>query len=138
MYTYKATVDEIIDGDTVDVTVDLGFSTYKSARLRLNKIDTPETRTRRDKEKKAGKLVEEFLKKLLKGESLTIKTSKDLKGSFGRYLADLYIEDIDISINQYLLNKGYAREYISGAPEWKGKDLNHIIEDLSFLDSNTL
>ena len=139
MYEYKAKLREIIDGDTIDVEIDLGFGTYKNARLRLKGIDTPETRTSRKKEKKAGKLVELFVEKLLdRSGAMTIRTYKDGKGSFGRYIADIYIDELDISLNDYLLNNKFARVYRSGAPEWRGKTLNNIIKELTFLETNKL
>lgn len=130
LYNYKAEIEEVIDGDTVDVKIDVGFSTFKKIRLRLNGIDTPEVRTSNDKEKKAGKLVSEFVRKMLRNSTdLYINTKK--KGSFGRYLADIYIYRVEkCSFNQYLIEKGFAKKYDSDS-EWTEEELDYIINKLS-------
>jgi len=86
MYKYKATILRVVDGDTVDVDIDLGFDVWlRKQRIRLAGIDTPESRTKDDREKYYGKLAKNFLKTLLvEGETYELETTE--KGKFGRYL----------------------------------------------------
>jgi micrococcal nuclease len=132
MYEYKAVVEDAIDGDTIDVKVDLGFSIFKKARLRLNGIDTPETSRCSKKQERAGELVSKFVEDILFDNKLVYITTHK-KGSFGRYLADVYIPNLDKSFNQFLYDEGYAIKY-GRHTEWKGKKLNKIIEELSYLE----
>lgn len=91
MYYYKAEVTRIIDGDTVDVTIDLGFSVATKARLRLYGINTPETRTRNKAEKQKGLAAKVRLQELIaKNKGWVYMQSKE-KGKYGRYLAEIYI-----------------------------------------------
>lgn len=115
MYRYKAEVVRVIDGDTVDLIVDLGFSMRMQERFRLYGINTPETRTRDLEEKAAGIRAKQYLIARLSGvQSLQIETHKDKKGKFGRYLCSLLdvSEGGDININRELVRKGYAEEYM--------------------------
>ena len=90
MYEYNAVVEKIVDGDTVDMRIDLGFSVWVMERCRLLGIDTPESRTRDMREKKFGKLATHRVKELLqKGSTYTIKTKFDSKGKFGRTMVDV-------------------------------------------------
>lgn len=129
VYHYKAEVVDIVDGDTVDVIIDLGFNTFKKQRLRLKDIDAPENRTRNKLEKKAGLLVEEYLKDLILNREMIIMTEKLEKGSFNRYLADLYFKDSYKSLTKMLKEKGLVKKY--GHKGWKGKELKKVIEKLS-------
>ena len=90
MYEYRIKVVKVVDGDTVDVDIDLGFGVWlKKERVRLYGIDTPESRTRDKEEKKFGLMAKEYLKASLKKGTPILKTRKDGKGKFGRILGEL-------------------------------------------------
>ena len=92
MYEYNAIMEKIVDGDTVDMRIDLGFSVWVMERCRLLGIDTPESRTRDMREKKFGKLATQRVKELLlEGSKYTVKTQFDSKGKFGRTMVDVYL-----------------------------------------------
>ena len=125
MYEYKIkSVDRIVDGDTVDVTIDLGFDILHKTRVRLWGIDTPETRTRDLEEKKRGYAASQRLTELLISESTREGFSSDIvlktkeKGKFGRYLGVFYRrrtdDEVRFNINQQLVNEGHAVEYFGG------------------------
>ena len=121
MFTYKCKVDRVVDGDTVDLIIDLGFSTFVKKRIRLLGVDTPETRTRDKKEKVAGLAAKEFTKDYLEGaKGLTIQTFKDRAGKFGRILGEISA-DGKLSLNRELLRQGLAIEYFGGKRKRKGK-----------------
>ena len=110
MYEYNCTIDRVVDGDTVDVTIDLGFKIYHKARVRMYGIDTPESRTRDLDEKARGILSKSFLQDVLvQSNKVIIKTQKDAKGKFGRILGELYVNDINI--NQLMVDKYLAVAY---------------------------
>jgi len=111
MYTYKAKITNIVDGDTVDLSIDLGFDIHHQIRLRLNGIDTPEIRTRDLEEKILGLEVKDYVKKLCEKHdyNCVVKTIKDKKGKFGRYLVDIYFEDVSLTL--LLVSEGYAKKY---------------------------
>ena len=104
-------VTKVVDGDTIDVILDMGFNILFAQRVRLFGIDTPESRTRDKEEKKYGLLSKYFLKDALSnGKKITIKTYKgDETGKFGRILGDVWIDGK--SINQTMCDKGYAVAY---------------------------
>ena len=106
MYEYKATVTNVVDGDTIDGIVDLGFRITLKQRFRLLGIDTPEI-FGTDKER--GKIIREFVSDLLLNKNVTIKTEKG--DAFGRWLATVILED-GTNVNELLLEKGYAILYI--------------------------
>lgn len=115
MYEYRATLLKIVDGDTVDVDIDLGFGVVLSnQRIRLYGIDTPESRTRDLEEKKFGKLASQFLVDHLP-TTFTLRTRLDGKGKFGRILGELvtyYPEfDREMSLNTVMIMKHLAVEY---------------------------
>ena len=115
MYTYFVkSIDRIVDGDTIDISIDLGFDLTKKERVRLAGIDTPEKRTKNQKEKEMGYQATEFLEMhLMEATKLTVRTEKD--GKFGRMLGWLYKTDEDTtSINQIMIDKGYAWAYDGG------------------------
>lgn len=120
MYEYKTKVVRVVDGDTVDVDIDLGFGVWlRKERVRLMGIDTPESRTRDKVEKKYGLAAKAFLKKTL-GTTPILKTTKDGKGKFGRILGTFIIEYEDgtrIDINQYLVDNYHAVEYTGQSKE---------------------
>ena len=115
MYEYRCTVVKIIDGDTVDVDIDLGFGVWlKKERVRLYGIDTPESRTRDLEEKKYGLAAKEFLTGMLDDEGgVVLKTHKDAEGKFGRILGELWrtTDYADKSINDYMVEKRHAVAY---------------------------
>ena len=116
MYEYKATMVKIVDGDTVDVSIDLGFDIQYNSRVRLYGINTPESRTRDLEEKKRGLAAKARVEELVPvGSSVILRTQKDGKGKFGRILGmifkDIYAED---SINQMLVAEGHAVNYDGG------------------------
>ena len=124
MYTYFVkSIDRVVDGDTVDISIDLGFDLTKKERVRLAGIDTPETRTKDLKEKELGYEAKEFLQiHLMKASKLTVKTEKD--GKYGRMLGWLYkTEDDEMSINELMVNEGYAWSYDGGTKEKNLDDL---------------
>ena len=110
MYRYNVTVTRVVDGDTVDVDIDLGFGmTYKKQRVRMMGIDTPESRTRDLEEKFYGKQSKYFLQDLLKDQKIQL-VSHD-KGKFGRILGELFIEGNELSINQQMIDNYHAVPY---------------------------
>ena len=94
MYEYGCTVERVVDGDTIDVVIDLGFSCLFKSRVRLYGIDTPESRTRNKDEKARGKLASKFLSDAISsGVSVVLKTKlKDSRGKFGRVLAIVWVD----------------------------------------------
>lgn len=124
MYTYFVkSIDRIVDGDTIDISIDLGFDLTKKERVRLAGIDTPEKRTKNQKEKEMGYQATEFLEMhLMEATKLTVRTEKD--GKFGRMLGWLYKTDEDtMSINQIMIDKGYAWAYDGGTKVRNLEDL---------------
>ena len=118
MFEYFCKVNRVVDGDTIDVTVDLGFDIPQSARVRMMGIDTPESRTRNLEEKALGLASKARLKELLKGKKVKIETSKEGKGKFGRILADVITidkEGNEINCNNQLIQEGHARPYFGGS-----------------------
>ena len=104
MFNYTAHVDRVIDGDTVDVSIDLGFDIWHKVRLRLNGLDTPEKNT------ELGKTVAAFVKSELEGKDIVISTLKPDK--YGRYLVEITKDGA--SFNKMLIDKGYAHPYDGG------------------------
>ena len=110
MYRYKVYVKRIVDGDTVDVDIDLGFGMiYKKQRVRMMGIDTPESRTRNLEEKFYGKLSKAHLTKILNGQDVQL-VSHD-KGKFGRILGELYVGNSNFSVNQQMIKEYHAVPY---------------------------
>ena len=121
MYEYRCKVLKVIDGDTVDVDIDLGFGTWiHNERVRIMGIDTPESRTSNDIEKKFGLAAKSRLQELL-GETAILKTQvnkkgEDMKGKFGRILGNFATED-GRSCADILCEEGHAVAYFGGAKE---------------------
>ena len=121
MYEYRARVIKVVDGDTVDVDIDLGFGVWlKDERVRIMGIDTPESRTRDKVEKKFGLAAKARLKELL-GPTPILKTQvgkggEDMKGKFGRILGD-FITDDGKKCGAQLIKEGHAVKYMGGAKE---------------------
>ena len=134
MYEYRCKVVRVIDGDTVDVDIDLGFGVWlHKERVRLYGIDTPESRTRDLEEKKYGLAAKEFLTKMLDDEGgIILKTHKDAEGKFGRILGELWrtTEYGDQSINQYLVDKHHAVRYYGQSKSEMVSDSLKIKEEL--------
>ena len=115
MYEYRVKqVLRVVDGDTIDVDIDLGFDISFTSRVRLAGIDTPESRTTDKKEKALGLEVKQRLKELLsKSSSLVIRTEKpDSTEKYGRILGWLFIDGAEKSINEGLIADGYAWGYM--------------------------
>ena len=110
MYTYKAKLDRVIDGDTVDANIDLGFDITIHKRIRLAGIDTPESRTRDLEEKARGLASKDKLIELL-GDGNFVLESKEV-GKYGRVLGTLHIDDMNI--NDTFVKEGFAVEYDGG------------------------
>lgn len=112
MFEYYARIVEVIDGDTVDAEIDLGFSIVHKIRIRLNGINTPETRTKNKEEKARGLAAKARLKDLVEGKIVLVKTEKSDVEKYGRYLGVLFIESANI--NQQLIQEGHAVAYDGG------------------------
>ena len=122
MYEYRVKkITGVVDGDTIDVDIDLGFSVSFSQRVRLAGIDTPESRTSDKFEKTLGLESKEYLKSKLKdAKVVVIKTEKpDSSEKYGRILGWLYVDGDTVSINDHMIEDGYAWGYLG---ETKVKD----------------
>jgi micrococcal nuclease len=115
MYEYRAQLKRVVDGDTVDLIIDLGFRMTTGQRVRLKGINTPETwHVKKDSaEYRAGKKAAEFVMNRfrLNKNSCIVKTDKD-PGIYGRFIGTILFPDNEVSLNEELLNKGYAEPYI--------------------------
>ena len=114
-YNFRVTeINKVVDGDTIDVTIDLGFDLYKKERVRIAGVDTPEKRTRDLEEKELGLDATNWMKENLEGaidgdDELTIRTElKGGVGKYGRLLGWLYVGDEEISLNELMIQEGYA------------------------------
>ena len=126
MYEYRAKLVKVVDGDTVDVDIDLGFGIWmKDERVRIMGIDTPESRTRDKVEKLFGKAASARVKELLE-EDIILKTQiarngEDMKGKYGRILGDFIVErfedDRQEMLTDILVEEGYAVAYFGGSKE---------------------
>ena len=122
-------VNRVVDGDTIDVTIDLGFDLYKKERVRVAGIDTPEKRTRNLEEKALGidatNWIKERLNSAIAGEEdLVIRTELvGGMGKYGRLLGWLYIGDAELSVNEQMIAEGYAHPYDGGT---KNMDLEAL------------
>ena len=122
----------MLDGDTIDVTIDLGFDLYKKERVRIAGVDTPEKRTRDLEEKALGidatNWLKEKLTETIKGdEELTIRTElKGGVGKYGRLLGWLYVGESNISLNELMIEEGYAWEYDGGTKQKDFEELRKI------------
>ena len=132
-YNFRVTeINRVVDGDTIDVTIDLGFDLYKKERVRVAGIDTPEKRTRDLEEKALGIDATNYLKKKLEDtiagdEELTIRTElKGGMGKYGRLLGWLYIGEDVVSINEQMIAEGYAWSYDGGTKQKNFEELREI------------
>lgn len=98
MYEYNCQVTRVVDGDTIDVILDLGFKILYKSRVRLFGIDTPESRTRNKDEKVRGKMASKFLEDCISSGDVVIRTQlKDSRGKFGRVLGTVVVDGVDIN-----------------------------------------
>ena len=133
-YNFRVvTIDKVLDGDTIDVTIDLGFDLYKKERVRVAGVDTPEKRTRDLEEKALGIDSTNWLKKKLEdtiagdGDELTIRTELvGGMGKYGRLLGWLYINEDLVSLNEQMIEEGYAWPYDGGTKQKNFEDLREI------------
>ena len=141
-YNFRVTkINKVVDGDTIDVTIDLGFDLYKKERVRVAGIDTPEKRTRNLEEKALGIDATNWLKEKLAqaitgDDELTIRT--ELSGGIGKYgrlLGWLYIGDGDVSLNEEMIKQGYAWEYDGGTKNKNFEELREIRRTLGTLNA---
>ena len=126
MYEYYVReVKNVVDGDTIDVIIDLGFDILFASRVRLAGIDTPESRTKDLNEKALGLEAKEYLKKQLKdAKSVVIKTEKmDSSEKYGRILGWIYVDNNTVSLNDQMIEDGYAWGYLG---DTKVKDFNAL------------
>ena len=117
MYEYACKVERVVDGDTIDVVLDLGFDILYKSRVRLYGIDTPESRTRNKDEKARGKMASAFLKEAIdNGNKVVIQTKlKDSRGKFGRVLGNVVVDGINI--NQSMIDNYHAAAYFGQSKE---------------------
>ena len=131
MYEYGCKITRVVDGDTVDADIDLGFSIIFQSRIRLYGIDTPESRTRNLDEKARGKLASNFLKdSIQKASSVKVKTKLDKKGKFGRVLGSIIADDVDL--NQAMIDKHLAVKYFGQSKE--DIESEHLINRQKLID----
>ena len=125
-------INRVVDGDTIDVTIDLGFDLYKKERVRVAGVDTPEKRTRDLEEKALGYDATNWLKDKLDGaisgdDDLIIRTELDGGvGKYGRLLGWLYIGDEEVSLNELMIEAGYAWSYDGGTKQKNFEELREI------------
>ncbi len=131
-YNFRVTkIVKVLDGDTIDVLIDLGFDLYKKERVRIAGVDTPEKRTRDLEEKALGIDATNWLKEKLEStlagdDELSIRTELvGGVGKYGRLLGWLYIGDAELSLNEQMITEGYAWEYDGGT---KQKDFESLRE----------
>ena len=125
-------INRVVDGDTIDVTIDLGFDLYKKERVRVAGVDTPEKRTRDLEEKELGIDATNWLKEKLDGaisgdDDLVIRTELvGGVGKYGRLLGWLYIGDAELSLNEEMIVDGYAWAYDGGTKQKNFEELKEI------------
>ena len=133
-YNFRVTeIVKVLDGDTIDVLIDLGFDLFKKERVRIAGVDTPEKRTRDLEEKELGIDATNWLKKKLEdtiagdGDELTIRTELvGGTGKYGRLLGWLYINEDLISLNEQMITEGYAWPYDGGTKKKNFEELREI------------
>ena len=125
-------INKVVDGDTIDVTIDLGFDLYKKERVRISGVDNPYKRTRDIEEKALGLDATYWMKKQLddtiKGDDeLIIRTElKGGTGKYGRLLGWLYVGEDDVSLNEKMITEGYAWAYDGGTKQKNFEELREI------------
>lgn len=121
MYNYNATCIRVVDGDTIDAEIDLGFDIKVTKRIRLGGINAPESRTRNKVEKKLGLAAKERLKEMMEGAANCFELESQELGKFGRVIGRLHIDKIagkdvitKVCVNDCLVKEGHAVEYDGG------------------------
>ena len=133
---------KVLDGDTIDVLIDLGFDLYKKERVRIAGVDTPEKRTRDLEEKELGIHATDWMKdkltETIKGdEELTIRTElKGGVGKYGRLLGWLYVGDSTLSLNEQMITEGYAWAYDGGTKQKNFEELREIRRSFGTLEES--
>ena len=132
-YNFRETkIVKVLDGDTIDVLIDLGFDLYKKERVRIAGVDTPEKRTRDKEEKALGLDATAWMKEKLDGaikgdDELTVRTELvGGMGKYGRLLGWLYVGDADTSLNEQMITEGYAWAYDGGTKQKNFEELREI------------
>jgi len=132
-YNFRVTeIVKVLDGDTIDVLIDLGFDLYKKERVRIAGVDTPEKRTRNLEEKALGIDATNWLKEKLDStiagdDELTIRTELvGGVGKYGRLLGWLYVGDAELSLNEQMITDGYAHAYDGGTKDMNLEALREI------------
>ena len=132
MFKYNAIVDNVVDGDTVDLSIDLGFDIWHKARVRLMGLDTPE------KWFDYGKVVKQYVEQSLEGKQVQIVSTKTDK--YGRYLVQIYMSGLRSTFNQHLIDQGMAKAYFGAARAdlWTEEELaqneHHLLTSLKSSD----
>ena len=125
-------INKVLDGDTIDVTIDLGFDLFKKERVRVAGVDTPEKRTRNLEEKELGIDAPNWLKKELEDvlagdDELIVRTElHGGVGKYGRLLGWLYVGDDEVSLNEQMITQGYAHAYDGGTKDMNLEKLREI------------
>tara|TARA_R110000782_G_scaffold59560_2_gene123557 strand:+ start:565 stop:981 length:417 start_codon:yes stop_codon:yes gene_type:complete len=136
MYEYACKIERVVDGDTVDVVLDLGFNILYKCRVRLYGIDTPESRTRNKDEKIRGKMAGAFLEnKINAGDKIIIRTElKDSRGKFGRVLGSVIADGVDINLS--MIEEHHAVKYYGQSKEDVAEQ--HLINRQYLIDTGLL
>ena len=142
-YNFRVvSIDKVLDGDTIDVTIDLGFDLFKKERVRIAGVDTPEKRTRNLEEKALGLDATNWLKDKLEGaisgdDDLVIRTELvGGTGKYGRLLGWCYIGDSTVSLNEQMITEGYAWAYDGGTKQKDFEQLREIRRGYGTLDES--
>ena len=142
-YNFRVTeINRVLDGDTIDVTIDLGFDLYKKERVRIAGVDTPEKRTRDLEEKALGIDATYWMKAKLEDtiagdEELTIRTELvGGMGKYGRLLGWLYVGEDAVSLNEKMITEGYAWSYDGGTKQKNFESLREIRRSFGTLDES--
>jgi len=133
MYEYKCEVTRVVDGDTIDCVLDLGFSILHKCRVRLYGIDTPESRTRDLDEKARGKLASKFLQESIDdGDEIVLRSElKDSKGKYGRVLGSIVVDGLDV--NQAMVARNLAVNYFGQSKD--DVEAEHMVNRKKLIDS---
>ena len=142
-YNFRVTeINRVLDGDTIDVTIDLGFDLFKKERVRIAGVDTPEKRTRNLEEKALGLDATDWLKDKLEGaisgdDDLVIRTELvGGTGKYGRLLGWCYIGDSTVSLNEQMIEEGYAHAYDGGTKDMNLEKLREIRRSFGTLNES--
>ena len=142
-YNFRViSIDKVLDGDTIDVTIDLGFDLFKKERVRIAGVDTPEKRTRNLEEKALGLDATDWLKDKLEGaisgdDDLVIRTELvGGVGKYGRLLGWCYIGDSTLSLNEQMIEEGYAHAYDGGTKDMNLEKLREIRRSFGTLNES--